>query len=249
MRVLRQLVLVAGLSILCIPALTQYRESETKLTESTTDDVGAPEFWGLDHNEWVRYQELKSGVRAHLSVDTISPLEVLGIHATSERERKKYAQRWARIVYEDAKQVLEFQRAFDDAMRAITEDEPLIDIVRLPHGTSESQILEGSDRLILFVETDCAVCTDLVPSILGAVPANVPLDIYFLQNGGVNDPQSINAWILEHGLVEYVNTNRIVTFNNDGGLLTRLFPRAKRYPILISIEKEQAKLVDLAVFL
>ena len=244
-----RLVLLAALATLCLPTLAQYRETETRLTESATIDAESSDFWGLDQTEWLRYRELKSGVRAHLSVDTISPLEVLGIHAKSEFERKKYARQWARIVYEDAKRVLEFQRVFDDAMHAITQEEPLIDIVRLPHGTSKTQTLEGSDRLILFVETDCAICSTLVPSILGAVPVTVPLDIFFLDSTILLDSRGIDSWLMEYGLVEHVNSNRKVTFNNDGGLLGKLFPRAKRSPILISIEKEQLKLIDLAQFL
>lgn len=245
----RRLVLLAALSVLCFPTLAQYRETETRLTESAAIDAETSDFWGLDQTEWLRYQELKSGVRAHLSIDTISPLEVLGIHAKSEFERKKYAHQWARVVYEDAKRVLEFQRAFDDAMHAITQDEPLIDIVHLPHGTSKTQTLEGSDRLILFVETDCAICSNLVPSILDAIPTNVPLDIFFLESTAVLDSRRVDSWLMEYGLVEHVNSNRNVTFNNDGGLLSKLFPRAKRIPILISIEKEQLKLIDLARFL
>lgn len=244
-----RLVLIAALAALCLPTLAQYRETETRHTESATIDAETSDFWGLDQAEWIRYQELKSGVRGHLSVDTIAPLEVLGIHAKSEFERNKYARQWARIVYEDAKRVLEFQRAFDDAMHAITRDESVIDIVRLPHGTSKHQTLETSDRLILFVEADCAICSTLVPSILDAIPTNVPLDIFFLESTAVLDSRSINSWLTENGLSEQINSNRTVTLNNDGGLLSKLFPRAKRNPILISIEKEQLKLIDLARFL
>ena len=52
--------------------------------------------WNLNETEWTRYQTLMRGVRGSVSPATLSPIEVLGIHAQTEAERKDYARRWAK---------------------------------------------------------------------------------------------------------------------------------------------------------
>ncbi len=38
--------------------------------------------WNLSEMEWQRYRQLMQGIRGSISPETISPIEVLGIHAT-----------------------------------------------------------------------------------------------------------------------------------------------------------------------
>ena len=55
------------------------------------------EAWDLSDIEWQRYRALMEGIRGSISPATLSPIEVLGIHARDEGERRRYAERWARL--------------------------------------------------------------------------------------------------------------------------------------------------------
>ena len=61
---------------------------------STSDRVRA-QLWDLSETEWQRYQQLMQGIRSSISPSTISPIEVLGIHARDEAELQRYAEEWA----------------------------------------------------------------------------------------------------------------------------------------------------------
>ena len=106
-------------------------ETRSIITESTTSQTEQKHLqWGLSESEYARYEELMEGVRGSISPDTISPLEVLGIHAQNEAERKKYARLWADMMEQDTERVLAFQRAYDEAWRD-KGNKPLIDIEQI----------------------------------------------------------------------------------------------------------------------
>ena len=71
------------------------------------------EAWDLSDIEWQRYRALMEGIRGSISPATLSPIEVLGIHARDEGERRRYAERWARLMRDDAERILAFQHAYD----------------------------------------------------------------------------------------------------------------------------------------
>jgi integrating conjugative element protein (TIGR03759 family) len=71
------------------------------------------------------------GIRGSVSAAIISPIEVLGIHARDDAERRDYAERWAVLMREDVDRILAFQRAYDEAGRFLFPGERLIDLIRL----------------------------------------------------------------------------------------------------------------------
>ena len=235
--------------VLCCPAFAAYLESQTQLTDSSQREHSKAEFWGLDSSEWIRYQTLKSGVRTHLSVENISPLEVLGIHASSESERNRYARMWAQMVLEDTDRVLAFQRAFDEAMLNLTENEPLIDLAQLAPKSSVTERLNRSERLFLFVNVECEVCTALIPSVLASVPSRCPLDFYFLDEEVHLETPTIRNWLAKHEVTVESLAGIDVTFNRDLGLLSKLFPRLSHGPVLVSMSQKRFEIIDLATLL
>ena len=90
------------------------------------------------------------GIRGSISPSTISPIEVLGIHARDEAERQRYAEAWARIMYEDAGRILAFQQAYDAAVKRLYPNQPLIDVSRLPGKSAETTEFQSTDRLLFF---------------------------------------------------------------------------------------------------
>jgi integrating conjugative element protein (TIGR03759 family) len=75
--------------------------------------------WGLSVDEIRRYQSLMRGYRGSVSVPNISPIEVLGIHARDDAERRRYAELLARIMVADAERVLAFERERIAAMNRL----------------------------------------------------------------------------------------------------------------------------------
>ncbi|MCP4289065.1 MAG: TIGR03759 family integrating conjugative element protein, partial [Gammaproteobacteria bacterium] len=95
----------ADLSQLQINETGQARSSVTENNFSKTD-LDRARVWDLSEAEWRRYQQLMQGIRGSISPSTISPIEVLGIHARDEAERQQYAEAWARAMREDVDRIL-----------------------------------------------------------------------------------------------------------------------------------------------
>ncbi|MCP4735247.1 MAG: TIGR03759 family integrating conjugative element protein, partial [Bosea sp.] len=137
---------------------TQTARTETVRTDQTNlfrGDIGRAQAWGLSETEWRRYQSLMQGIRGSVSPATISPLEVLGIHARDEAERRRYAELWAEAMWEDAERILAFQRAYVEAGRRLYPDVPLIDSSRLPEKDKQTTSLGPQDRVLFFTRPDC----------------------------------------------------------------------------------------------
>lgn len=66
-------------------------------------------------SNWTRYKTLMQGIRGSISPKNISPIEVLGTHARTDMERRKYAEIWARMRHEDIDRILAFQLACNQA--------------------------------------------------------------------------------------------------------------------------------------
>ena len=67
-------------------------------TALTSTERAKAKVWGLSTAEWRRYRALMAGIRGSLSPSTLSPIEVLGIHARDEAERRRYAELWAQAI-------------------------------------------------------------------------------------------------------------------------------------------------------
>ena len=91
--------------VLSVPAFavevsgTQVKESDTSNSASNENTLTSSErarsrLWELSETEWRRYKLLMQGIRGSISPSTISPIEVLGIHARDQDERRRYAEMW-----------------------------------------------------------------------------------------------------------------------------------------------------------
>ena len=198
------------------------------------EDLGSNQrdLWKLSKEEWERVQFLRDGIRKYLSDDQISPLEILGIHARSDQERERYAQRWAKLMLEDAERVLRFQRAYDQAISSLNSNEPLIDLSQLPPKHSTVSALIKTDRIALFIELDCDVCYSIAEMSLAALPRVDGLDIYFVDLGP-QDQLSMRRWATRLRVPPPLVESKRVTLNPDAGLLKRVNPRATYVPVLM----------------
>lgn len=88
-----------------LPGKTQ---AQTTTVDATTRDAARD--WGLSVDEILRYQALMRGYRGSVSDPRISPIEVLGIHARDDAERRRYAELLVKIMVQDADRILAFER-------------------------------------------------------------------------------------------------------------------------------------------
>lgn len=192
--------------------------------------------WGLSGHEWKRYVSLMEGIRGSVSASAISPVEVLGIHARDDAERRRYAERWAGMMREDAERVLAFQRAYDEANRALYAGEPVIDIGRLPTRAGVEEAVGETGRVLFFSTAGCAGCNAVLSRVLARVDRLGGIDIYLLDMTP-GDEEALRTWALLRGIrAEWVRDRR-VTLNFAGEALDRLTgngapPGERELPVL-----------------
>ena len=181
---------------------TQTARTETVRTDQTNlsrSDIARAQAWGLSQTEWRRYQTLMQGIRGSVSPDTISPFEVLGIHARDEAERRRYAELWAQAMWEDAERILAFQRAYVEAGRRLYPDVPLIDSSRLPEKDKQTTGLAPQDRVLFFTRPDCDACDGLLARLLHRIDQIAGIDIY-LAGIDPSDDRAVRDWASQHGI-------------------------------------------------
>ena len=202
---------------------------ESVKTENTTfrltESVRA-EHWGLSGEDWQRYQTLMQGIRGSVSPPTLSPLEVLGIHARNAGERRRYAEQWALMMREDAERILAFQHAYDEAQQRLFPQTQLIDAVKLAmhraqKKISSDRVLDSVDRLLFFTTMECIACDVILDRLLGKLSIIDGIDIYLLDVTSGNE-EGIREWAGSRKIDPAWVHQRRVTLNVDAGALSKL---------------------------
>jgi len=207
-------------------ATTDTRATTSTLATSTLDaaELARARAWDLTEAEWSRYRSLPQGIRGSVSPPTLSPVEVLGIHARDDAERCHYAERWAALMREDVDRIRAFQRAYDEAGRGLFGAEPLIDPARIAPAEDGSAALAPGDRVLLFTRPDCAPCCDaLLERLPWRLDTLAGLDIY-LAEVQPGDERAVRDWATRHGIDPERVKRRQVTLNFAAGALADLGP-------------------------
>ncbi|MBP2170728.1 integrating conjugative element protein (TIGR03759 family) [Erwinia toletana] len=159
--------------------------------------------WGLTTAEWLRYQQLKLEERGIWSPG-LDPLTTLGVEATSEEERRHFAELLVKKEYLRVERELSFQRAYDAAWKRLYPD--------LTPIRTAGMITNGSQRLALFVRENCPDCDNKLRELLAE---RRPLDIYLVDSQG--DDNRIEHWAQAHGIDARQVQQRNITLNHDAG--------------------------------
>ena len=225
-------------SSIATPALASVQSAN----ELTPMAVARAQRWGLSPTEWQRYETLMTGIRGSVSPSSLSPIEVLGIHARTDAERREYAEQWARLMHEDVERVLAFQRAYDEALRRLYGNEPLISSAATPRLTQAA--LARSDRLLLFVSRECPACDDAVKDVLRLQSQVAGIDIYLV--GVESDaPRAVQDWAANHGIPVALVKAGQVTLNFEGDALARLGQSMATLPLVMRRREEDVTVLDL----
>ncbi|MDE0249445.1 MAG: TIGR03759 family integrating conjugative element protein [Gammaproteobacteria bacterium] len=221
--------------------------SDRSATEVLEHQVSRAGLWGLENAEWQRYHILMQGIRGSVSPATLSPIEVLGIHARNRDERRRYAEQWARMMREDAERILAFQRAYDEAQKRLYPNSVLIDANVLVSARSGLDLAEApgwqpDDRILFFTDTQCAGCDAVLERMLARIGQFSGIDLY-LVDVTAGEESRIREWAAARQIdPQWVREHR-VTLNIDGGAFERILThtglRNASLPVLVRKRGQQ----------
>ena len=106
------------------------------------NDLLVAQIWGLSNEEMIRAKVLLKGPRAAFSVENLSPVEALGIHARDEKERVKYAEMFARALQADVERSLAWNNTFTAVQARLFPNQAVLDFsgqssVAVPTATAD----------------------------------------------------------------------------------------------------------------
>lgn len=237
---------MAGVGQSGAPGTSSEQPIETSVTERADHQTFRAETfrakeWGLDEPEWQRYQSLMQGIRGSVSPATLSPIEVLGIHARSAEERRRYAEQWAAMMRDDAERILAFQRAYDDAQRRLFPNGFLIDpgavaSTKQDQGLAEKFAWQPSDRVLFFTDTQCPTCDAVLERLVSQITQFSGIDLYLI-DVFAGEESRIREWAASKQIDPQWVSEHKITLNIDGGALGKVsahtgLPR-QELPVLI----------------
>ncbi|MXY15861.1 MAG: TIGR03759 family integrating conjugative element protein [Acidobacteria bacterium] len=160
--------------------------------------------WDLSAADWTRYGELMDGRRGAWSPDA-DPLLVLGAHARTESERRRFAEAFVLAEHARVEGELAFERAVQAAWTRLFPGRPRI---AAPAGSLSGAAVE---RYALVVDRDCADCGLRVRERL---ELGVPVDVYVR---GAADDADLRAWAVEQTVDPGAVRAGFVTLNHGDG--------------------------------
>jgi len=155
--------------------------------------------WGLSVDQWTRYQSYMDQTGKYF-YEHLDPVFVSGLISTTEEERKALADLYAQQEYDRTQKLLDFDRAYRTAFKERYKDYPMFNldnraVKKGDQSTTRLPDVEPTDRVTLFVKTNCADCeAEFLKHYKGLgkrYPAGVALDVYFV--GDATD-EDLRAW-------------------------------------------------------
>lgn len=235
-----------------VATTTSERQTTVEQTRATAVDLERAKMSGLNPEEWQRYATLLRGPRG-LWTPALDPIWMLGIHARTDDERRKYAEMAVQQEHARVAGELAFQKAYDDAFKLLFANEPIIDMQKLEANraaararTNKKQILQktsmkkwpasdiADERALFFVslKTDCATCDIMLPKLLKRAGRGDGVDIYFV-GADARDNAAIQAWAAKRAVPPEWVRNGLITLNYDQASLAQLRKDAQRVPRLM----------------
>lgn len=177
----------------------------------------------LTEAEWARYETLMKGPRGRWSPN-MDPVSVLGNHATSDAERRRYAELAAQLTHDRVDGEVKFALAYQAAWNRLYGDPG-----------SAAAVTSGT-RIALFVADQCAACDQQVQHYLAALDADrIPgLDLYLL---GTTQDDDVRAWALARQIPAGPVLQRRLTLNHGDAVLKTLGYRADQLPLVLQRDR------------
>ncbi|ATN36811.1 integrating conjugative element protein (plasmid) [Rhizobium sp. ACO-34A] len=163
--------------------------------------------WGLREEEWTRYRSLMQGPLGVYSPN-LDPLTTLGIEASTDEERRRYAELQVGIEARRVARLLAYQRAYDDAWQRLHPG-----MERVGASLADLQATPaGSGRLAVFVKDKCPACGQAVQRLQSA---GTEFDLYMV--GTRQDDARIRDWAKGIQIDPVRVRSGAITLNHDSG--------------------------------
>ena len=200
--------LVCGLVLGMDSRTSPTHDSRERPTLTETSGEQQARDWGLNTDEWARFQALMRGPLGVYSPH-LDPLSALGIEARSDEERRHYAELQVQAEARRVEKLLAYQHAYDDAWQqlypAASRVMPL-DVSTMPIASSTNE------RAAVFVKDECPACDQVVRQLQAA---GMEFDIYLV--GSHADDAQIRSWAQRVGVDPSKVRARHITLNHDAG--------------------------------
>ncbi|HHI71480.1 MAG TPA: TIGR03759 family integrating conjugative element protein [Rhodobacteraceae bacterium] len=230
------------------PKTTEAVTTEAAATQAAQTQTLVMSYWGLTAAEYERYQQLMKGIRGFISESNLPPLMALGIHAKTPQERRQYADRLVRVLYQDTERVLAFEREMQAAWRRFGK--PMLDTAKIEAVLAQKRrrkaaLVAGeakSGRLALFVAANdrrCPACLSEARR-LAARRDLSGLDIYVVDS---KEDDAIRQWARRAGITPDQVKNRKITLNHGASYYALHF--GAKLPLPAVFARQGGRLVAL----
>jgi len=199
--------LVAALAFAGLTAFAYGAErTESARAQAAIDESrrSAAAVWRLSPEDWSRYETLMRGRRGTWTPGA-DPLLVLGAHARTDAERRRFAEAFVRAEHARVEGELAFERAVAAAWARLFPGELRVKT----HSPAEPR----PERYALVFARDCTGCEATVrASAGGAVPVDVSVR-------GAGDDAALRQWARRHGVrAADVRAGRVTVNHDDGSV-------------------------------
>lgn len=199
---------------------TQTSQEQKTETTSTSEKISQLDqfnqaFWGLSQTEWDRYQKVKPIAKLLGQAET-TPVEVLGIFAETEAERKRYAQAYVKKMDAYVSNLQQFQRVASQIQSQYYTDIPMIDPDKI--NELRNAPIRSNDRIQYFTRLDCSSCDLILLKLVRQVRMyGAKLDVFF---EAASDEQ-IQQYALDKKLPAELVGDGQITLNTDNGFIAK----------------------------
>ncbi|RUQ85142.1 TIGR03759 family integrating conjugative element protein [Legionella septentrionalis] len=221
-------------------------EKNIKLTE---DQLNQAKVWGLTAEEEKRYLQLlqsRSGV--YYKNLRLTPVDILGLNARTDSERKHLAEIAAIHEAQKVAQNIAWNNAFYQAYNQIFQDVPVVGnfdpFPYSPYAHQPLSLKEG-DNLYFFIRENDAVRTILL-QIIDAITTsqNTKLQLLFVEM----DNEAIQLWANRNQIPKSLVSNHQIILASGTQQFDALKLDGKKTPLLLLARDNTSQIVDLGRF-
>lgn len=201
-----KIVIISMLFISFYSVATQSKTHTNKTEVVITEVVKTQaKHWQIKPLDYIKATKLKQQYKSLIS-DNITPIEVLGIFAKTKQERKKYAQKFARLMYDTTAKVLTFQKAVNQANKKLHSGS-MFDYIPKRNRPKQSLVSRASQVINL---NNCSkLCLNKAKNFIDNA-AVIPIDFYF-KNA---TKKQIQKWAYDLNISLFDVENKTITLNH-----------------------------------
>ncbi len=197
----------------------QYRSDKSSDYQLSQLNTKPYEVWGLTKKDWAIYQTLMQGSRGILSPH-LDPITALGVEASGEVERQRYAELHVKFEKQRVEKELAFQRSVDAAWDRLYPKAQLIDMEKIKNIQNRSSVNLTAGRLLFFTSINsCIKCEQALNVLLEQAKQGRDLDIFLLD---AKNDNAIRSWAKTHQIPREKVIARSITLNHDQGRLAMI---------------------------